>query len=320
MSKVWTTSSIKSAVKCKDFANDNSVPSLALEKGNMIHEMLEKRLKDVNLAYTTYRGVKTYYKLEHTTQEYVAIVKQVMRKHPDMFTEDWQTEVTLNANIEGYTISGIIDTFMIKDSYASAVDYKSGISRARKDSELDMLQGLVYAYLLFSNYPYITHVTFTFLYVEGDEHITLDFRQEDIGLLKTLIVKWITIARYSGRKTGYHCQWCKHSSTCGLVRELETNIEKHDMKTTKVLKKVCEQRIEQIKSQWLEEDKNTKEMKHFSITKMYYAIPDDSMTKEQLMLLLKDKVKVKKAMAEELKLNGIEVKEQDSYRVKRSAN
>jgi len=314
---VYTTSYLKRKHTCGEFIY-KSIGSKAMERGSIIHEMLELGVTKYNKGGSTYRGVFRPYQFEHNFEEYKAIANMVVDKEPHLFTDKWKNEVTLNTTTsKGHKISGIVDTMNISGSVCTMIDWKTGYSRASKNVEIDMLQALMYLYIVFQNYPYITEAKFTYYYVESTDRLPITATTSDIKNLEVIIEKYIAIANKRGLELNSSCHYCKNYDSCPLISDKLTKLNTLDMKELKIMEKVIKARKEDIKEDWLkDEDKKDKNF----YNKYSYYVKKDDLDKEQLCCCVKEDIKVSKALCEKFKKEGVEIIERKVVVVKPSAN
>jgi len=314
--QVYTTSYLRKKHTCGEF-EDKKGSSLAMERGSIIHEILELGTDKYNKKGSTYRGDFRPFTFTHNFTEYEDIANMVMKKHPHLFTDLWKKEVELNAvTSKGHKVSGIVDSLCITGTSISMNDWKTGWSRANKNDELDMLQAVMYLYLAFQTYPHLTDAKFTYFYVEANEYLTVPATSKDIKKLEMQIEKFIALAQNSGLKIQSKCNYCGNMETCPLIADKLTKLESINYQDIKVMEKVLKQRKENIKDVWKEDETKIKE--NFSSSRAYYVKKVD-LSKEQLSQLVKEDIKVPKATAFKLMDEGIEVTEKESLRVKQSA-
>jgi hypothetical protein len=283
-----------------------------------LHSILELGVENYDKKGSTYRGTFRPYKFEHDFKELEEIALGIMKKSPHLFTENWKVETELNAETsKGNMLSGIVDTMTITGSSASLVDWKSGRTRQDKNEEIDMLQAIMYAFIVFKLHPYLTEVKFTYYYIDSDgEYLTLNFATSDLKNLEIIIEKYIAISKYRGLALNNSCKYCKNANTCPLVANKLKNVEDLDMSEIRALESVLKTRREEIKALWLKSDEL--KAKNFS-TSRTYAVYKADLTVDQQLALLKDKITVTKKIKEKLELEGIEVIENKFLKMKPKA-
>jgi len=316
--KVYTTSSIKAMLSCAGFKN-NPRGSLAMTRGNMLHSMFELGVENYDKKGSEYRGEYRPYSFldKIDLEELEDMATQYMRDHPEYFTKDWEREQEINCTMPcGYKISGIVDAMSIKSTSAILVDYKSGVSRANPSSILDMLQAIMYAYIIFKTKPSITDVRFTFLYIEGvDDYITRDFNINDLNKMEQLIEKLIFATQYTGLRVNSKCKYCNNKGTCVLLAKEAESLDSFGIKKVKAIKAACKAKEEEYKEEKLSEAKKSEDYQGFTKV-MLYSVDKDKLSEAQLLDLLKDEVKLTKKKALYLEEQGIKVNKKASYRMK----
>jgi len=317
---IYTTSNIKNMLACSNYKSDPS-GSPAMERGSIIHSILEEGIENYDKTGSTYRGKWRPYKYleELDLSELEDIATQFIDDHKQWFTGDWKVEQELHTKTrnKGYAISGIVDKMIINATEAVLLDWKTGVSRASTKSDFDMLQAVMYAYLAFQNYPYITNATFTYVYIDSiDDHVSLRFHISDLPKMEAFIERMIYATHYTGLKINEKCKWCVNKATCPLMAQKSANLETLSAKELKNVKNAIDVILKELRGKQLEEELNNNELKTFTNVKMYYINPEELPDIERLALL-KDKVKITKKKALYYKQLGYKVMEKDTYRQKR---
>lgn len=312
---VYTPSSVKAKLSCAGFANDPK-GSIPLEKGSMIHSMLEVGIENYDRNGSEYRGKYRPFTHEHNYQEYEDIASQFITDFPQYFTPEWQKEQEIDCvTPKGHKMSGIVDIMKIGSTSAVLADFKSGMTRLNTSSEHDMLQAIWYSYIVFKTNPNITDVRFTYLYVEGDDFNSIDFNINDLSNLESIIERFIFATKFTGLRVNNRCKWCKDKAICALLSKEAENFESKGVAKIKKIKNACEAHIKNIKADKLKEAEEAQEYKGFTKVNYYY-IDKSELTKDELLELMKDNIKLTKKKALMFKDLGKKVTEKPSYRMK----
>jgi len=310
--KTYTVSSIKTMLGCSHYSSSKN--SFSLEKGAILHSILENSNK-YSKEYSIYRGKRTPYEFEHDFELYESIVDDVKDTFPDFFTNDWIKEVELDLvyndkYLGEIQLSGIIDKVRITQEKITIVDWKSGVSRADKNNPMDMLQALIYTFLLAQKNQQVPIIEFFYVYIEQNHTINV-LTQNTPETRKTMyraIRMWIFATQFqqNSYKISQRCNYCDRLTTCPVVdkelNELEADVTRLTVDKIKFLKSIISKIYDSRKSELIEEMGNDK----IKIMNYYYVNKKD-LTAEEILSLIPDVLKIKKTEAEEFQKRGIDV-------------
>lgn len=314
--KVYTVSSVKRMLSCAGFENDPR-GSIALERGSVLHEILELGVDGYSREGSVYRGEFRPYTHDLDFEELEDIATQFMEEHPEYFTPDWKKEQEIHCTTKnGYTISGIVDLHRISSTSAVLLDWKSGISRANINDELDMLQAIWYSYIVLKTKPSVVDVTFSFVYIEEDDaFITINFNINDLKKMESIIERYIFATHFTGLKVNNKCKWCNKRGTCPVLAKEALGLEALGIKKVKQIKGATEAIIKQYKEKKLEEAKSSNDFNGFTTVNMYY-LDTSQLSDAERLELVKDKIKLTKKKALFYQEQGKKLTIKKSYRMK----
>lgn len=307
----YSVSKIKAKLGCGSF-KQKEVNSFALEKGSIIHSILEDE-NNYNKEYSIYRNNKRYYQHTHDFKEYENIVRLVKIHYPEYFEGKWyieeQFDIEINDKLLGnILLTGIIDKYKIDGDTCTIIDWKSGISVADTNNFIDMLQAHYYMYAISVKYPHLKNITFSYVYVEQFHKITLELNitNEMRDKLFNHIKHFIFAASLTSEDTyrvTKHCTYCNNISSCPLINKNIQNMnDDMNINDIKKYRSIINTLYDNKKIEIIE-NSNSSNIK----TVNYYYINKNDIPDSILVNMLSDNVKITKEQASNLMELGYNV-------------
>jgi len=312
--ETYTVSKIKRLLSCSDFAN-NPKGSIPMTRGSLLHSMLELGIDNYDAVGSEYRGTYSKYNFmnEIDVKELEKIAKIYMFDHTEYFTNKWIKEKEINCVTKsGYKISGIVDAMLINETSAVLNDWKSGISRANPNNELDIFQGIFYSYIIFKSYPSVTDVKFNFQYIESEtnEFVSLNYNINDLSKLESIIERYIFALKFTGVRVNYKCSWCNNKSTCSQLNKEASTLNDKPMSKIKNINKAINSIIKEERTNKIKNG----DTKHMKEVELYYVDTTTLSDEDKMKLVKNGKIKISKELAIKLNNQGIEIETKKSYR------